>query len=136
MCALASLSLEKTLATVMRRRVPEHVFQLCAAQDRGFLENIVHLAQQVVPELNITLADAHKHGDVYVVRLPASTTEISVHLSQLREIEAYSPFRILEVGVKFAADGASVVIRVATENRPIAFSEVDIVRISKRGRQC
>jgi hypothetical protein len=80
MCALASLSLEKTLATVIRRRVPEHVFQMCATQDRGFLENIVHLAQEVVPDLNITLADEHKHGDVYVVRLPASTTEISVHV--------------------------------------------------------
>ena len=62
------------------------MFQLCAAADRGVLENIVHLAQQVVPELNITLAEAHKHGDVYVVRIPASTTEIAVNLSQMREI--------------------------------------------------
>ncbi len=89
-----------------------------------------------MPELNITLAEAQRHGDVYVVRIPASTPEITVDLSQLREIEAYSPFRILQVGVTFAADNASVEIRVATENRPIAFSEVDIVRISKRGRTC
>ena len=131
---MTSLSLEKTLASVMRRRVPEHVLQLCAAQDRVLLENIVHLAQQVVPELNITLADAQKQGEVYTVRIPASAAEIVVHLSQLRDIEAYSPCRILEVGVKVAGDGVSVVIRVATENRPLVFSEVDIVRISKRGR--
>ena len=74
---MASLSLEKTITIVMRRRVPEHVFQLCAVQDHVLLENIVHLAQQAVPELNITLAEAQKHGEVYTVRIPANAAETS-----------------------------------------------------------
>jgi hypothetical protein len=32
----------------------------------------------VVPELNITLADAQKQGEVYTVRIPASAAEIVV----------------------------------------------------------
>jgi len=132
---MASLSLEKTLASVMRRRVPEHVFEKCAAADRVLLENIAHLAQQMVPELNITLAEAQKQGEVYTVRLPASGSEVVVCLAQLRDIEAYSPCRILDVAVKMERESACVVIQVGTENRPLAFSEVDIVRISKRGRR-
>ena len=131
---MASLSLGKTLASVMRRGVPEQAFEACAAHDRLLLENVAHLAQQAVPELDVTRAAVRMDKDVYVLRIPASTSEITVDLSQLREIEAYSPFRIVQVGAKLEKEGASVEVRVATENRPLAFSEVDIVRITKRKR--
>ena len=131
---MASLSLGKTLASVMRRGVPEQAFEACATQDRLLLENVAHLAQQAVPELDVTRAAVKMDRDVYVLRIPASTSEITVDLSQLREIEAYSPFRIVQVGARLEKEGASVEVRVATENRPLAFSEVDIVRITKRKR--
>jgi hypothetical protein len=131
---MASLSLGKTLASVMRRGVPEQAFEACALADRLLLENVAHLAQQAVPELDVTRAAVRLDKDVYVLRIPASISEVTVDLSQLREIEAYSPFRIVQVGVKLEKEGASVEVRVATENRPLAFSEVDIVRITKRRR--
>jgi hypothetical protein len=131
---MASLSLGKTLASVMRRGVPEQAFEACALADRMLLENVAHLAQQAVPELDVTRAAVRMDKDVYVLRIPASTSEITVDLSQLREVEAYSPFRIVQVSAKLEKEGASVEVRVATENRPLAFSEVDIVRITKRKR--
>ena len=132
---MASLSLGKTLASVMRRGVPEQAFEGCAAADRLLLENVAHLAQQAVPELDVTRAVLKMEKDVYVLRLPASVSEITVDLSQLREIEAYSPFRVVQVGVAVGGkEGVCVEVRVATESRPLAFSEVDIVRITKRKR--
>ena len=131
---MTSLSLGKTLASVMRRGVSEQAFEVCAAHDRLLLENVAHLAQQAVPDLDVTRAAVKMDKDVYVLRIPASTSELTVDLSQLRDVEAYSPFRIVQVGVKLEKEGASVEVRVATENRPLAFSEVDIVRITKRKR--
>ena len=106
---MASLSLGKTLASVMRRGVPEQAFEACAAHDRLLLENVAHLAQQAVPELDVTRATVKMEKDVYVLRIPASTSELTVDLSQLRDVEAYSPFRIVQVGVKLEKEGASVV---------------------------
>ena len=132
---MASLSLGKTLASVMRRGVPEQALEGCAAADRLLLENVAHRAQQAVPELDVTRAAVRMEKDVYVLRLPASVSEITVDLSQLREIEAYSPFRVVQVGVAVGGtEGVWVEVRVATESRPLAFSEVDIVRITKRKR--
>lgn len=132
---MAGLSLGKTLASVMRRGVPEQALEGCAAADRLLLENVAHLAQQAVPELDVTRAAVRMEKDVYVLRLPASVGEMAVDLSQLREIEAYSPFRVVQVGVAVGGtEGVWVEVRVATESRPLAFSEVDIVRITKRRR--
>lgn len=125
-------SLGRTLATVMRRGVPEHVLSGCGA-DRALLDNVAHLVQEVIPEANLTVATVDKAGEVYTMRIPCATAETRVSLAQLREIEAYSPFRIVDICVR-GGEHASVVVQVATENKAIVFSEVDIVRISKRRR--
>jgi len=120
-----------SLSTVLRRGVPEHALACAAAADRVLLENIAHLAQTVVPELNLPLADVSKQGEVYTLRIPASGADVRVSLSQLREIETYSPFRIVDVCV-WGGEHASVVVKVATENRPLVVSEVDILRIKRK----
>lgn len=123
-------SLERTLASVMRRGVPEHVLAGCGA-DRALLENVAHLAQEVIPECNLTLATVDKTSEAYTLRIPCATAEMRVNLAQLREVEAYSPFRILDVCVH-GGEKPCVVVQVATEQRAIVFSEVDIVRIKRR----
>ena len=102
MAGTGSMSLEKNIAAVMRRRVPEHVFLHIPDQDRAFIENIICLAQQTVQELNVALTDIQKSNDTYLIRIPASGAETAVGIAQLRDIEAYSPFRILDVGVRCA----------------------------------
>ena len=128
----ASMSLEKSMAAVMRRRVPDHVFLHIPAQDRAFIENIICLAQQTIQELNVTLTDIQKSNDTYVIRIPATGADTAVGLAQLRDIEAYSPFRILDVGVRCASDGPALTVRVGTEQRAIQASQVDIIRISSK----
>ena len=123
-----------SLATVLRRGVPEHALACAAGADRLFLENVAHLAQQVVPELDLTRAQVDKTGDVYTMRLPWSGPDVCVTLASMREIESYSPFRIVDVCVK-GGENACVVVLVANENKRIEFTEVDIVRL-KRKRMC
>jgi hypothetical protein len=50
----------------------------------------------------------------------------------VRDIEAYSPFRILDVGVRCVSDGPALIVRVGTEQRVIQASQVDIIRISNK----
>ena len=126
-----ALSLEKTLACVMRRGVPEEALVGCGAADRALLENVAHLVQQVVAEVDLTKASVERQGEVYVLTVPWSACDLRVNLGQLKEIEAYSPFRIVDVCVK-GGEGACVVVKVGTESRPIQVSEVDIVRIKRR----
>jgi hypothetical protein len=120
-----------SLATVLRRGVPEHALACAAAADRALLENVALLAQQVVPELDLTRAQADKSGETYTLRLPWSGGDVAVSLASLREIESYSPFRIVDVCVR-GGENACVVVQVATENRRIEFTEVDIVRLKRR----
>ena len=129
--ALASLSLEKTIASVMRRGMPEEALACAAAADRMLIENIAHLAQQVVPELDLTKADVSKVGDVYSLRMPWSGGEVRMSLASMREIESYSPYRILDVCVK-GGENACVVVQVATENKSIVFNECDVIRIKRK----
>lgn len=132
MSSVGSMSLEKNMAAVMRRRVPDHVFLHIPAQDRVFIENIICLAQQTIQELNVTLTDIQKSNDTYVIRIPASGPDTAVGIAQLRDIEAYSPFRILDVGVRCVSDGPALIVRVGTEQRVIQASQVDIIRISNK----
>jgi hypothetical protein len=129
--ALSSRSLEKTLASVMRRGVPEEALACAAAADRALLENIAHVAQQVVAEIDLTKAEVGKSGDVYSLRLPWSGGEVRVSLAQMKEIESYSPYRILDVCVR-GGESACVVVQVATENKAIVFSECDVLRVKRR----
>ncbi len=129
--ALASRSLEKTLASVMRRGVSEEALACAGAADRALLENIAHLAQQVVPELDLTKAEVCKAGEVYALRMPWSAGDVRMNLASMREIESYSPYRILDVCVK-GGENACVVVQVATENKSIVFNECDVIRIKRK----
>ena len=123
-----------SLVTVLRSGVPEHALACAAGVDRLPLENVSHLTQQVVSELDLTRAQVDKTGDVYTMRLPWSGSDVCVTLTTMREIESYSPFRIVDVCVK-GGENTCVVVLVATENKRIEFTEVDIVRL-KRKRMC
>ena len=129
--ALSSRSLEKTLASVMRRGMPEEALCCAAAADRMLLENIAHVAQQVVAELDLTKADVCKSGEVYTLRMPWSAGEVRVSLAQMKEVESYSPYRILDICVR-GGENACVVVQVATENKAIVFSECDVLRVKRK----
>jgi hypothetical protein len=102
--------------------------------DKVLLQNIIHLVQDSIPEVNVTLMEIEKGNQVYNVRIPISVRTFILGLEQLRQIQAYSPARISDVCVGLNTETPHVTIRVTTETRALIFSEVDIIRITKRTR--
>ena len=102
--------------------------------DKVLLQNIIHLVQDSIPEVNVTLMEIEKGNQIYNVRIPISVRTFILGLEQLRQIQAYSPARISDVCVGLNAETPHVTIRVTTEARALIFSEVDIIRITKRMR--
>jgi hypothetical protein len=127
-------TLGHAIANVMRRTIPEHILSAVAAPDKVLLQNIVHLLQDSIPEVNVTLIEIDKGKDVYNLRLPMSVRTLVVSLEQLRQIQAYSPARIFDVSVGMTTDLPHISLRVTTEARPLMYSEYDVIRVMKRSR--
>ena len=125
-------TLGHAIAQVMRRTIPEHTLCNVPESDKVLLQNIVHLVQDSIPEVNVTLLEVEKGTEVYNLRLPTSMRTLTVSLEQLRQIQAYSPARISEVSVGVTSDTPHIILRVTTEARPLMYSEIDIIRIRKR----
>jgi hypothetical protein len=125
-------TLGHAIASVMRRTVPEHALANVPDADKMLLQNIVHLVQDSIPVIDVTLLELEKGTEMYTLRLPASMRTFTVSLEQLRQIQAYSPARISEVSVGVASDTPHIILRVTTEARPLMYSEIDIIRIRKR----
>ena len=125
-------TLGHAIATAMRRSIPEHTLMNVPDSDKILLQNIVHLVQDSIAEVNVSLMEVEKGSEVYNIRLPMSMRTFIVSLEQLRQIQAYSPARICDVSVALTSDTPHVTLRVTTETRPLMYSEIDIIRIRKR----
>ena len=125
-------TLGHAIAQVMRRTIPEHTLSSVPESDKVLLQNIVHLAQDAIPEVNVTQMELDKSAEQYSIRLPFSARTFMLSLEQLRQIQTYSPARISDVLVGSSADAPQLTIRVTTEAKPLLFSEIDIIRIRKR----
>ena len=130
----ACATLEKTMNSVMRRCAPERLLHALNESEKTLLENIMHLAQETIPQIDLTSAEMTKTPDVFCLRLHLSSREVVISLQQLRLIQAYSPARILDVQVAVLPETVQVLVRVAAETANIMYSEVDVIRITKRTR--
>ena len=125
-------TLGHAIAQVMRRTIPQHTLCNVPAADKVLLQNIVHLVQDAIPEVDVTQMELDKSADQYSIRLPFSARTFMLSLEQLRQIQTYSPARISDVLVGSSAETPQLTIRVTTEAKPLLFSEIDIIRIRKR----
>lgn len=125
-------TLGHAIANVMRRTIPEHTLLNVPESDKVLLQNIVHLVQDSIAEVNVSLMEVEKGSEMYNIRLPMSMRTFIVTLEQLRQIQTYSPARIADVSVVLTGDAPYITLRVTTETRPLMYSEVDIIRIRKR----
>ena len=125
-------TLGHAIATVMRRTIPEHTLLNVPESDKILLQNIVHLVQDSIAEVDVSRMEVEKGVEVYNIRLPMSVRTFTVTLEQLRQIQAYSPARVSDASVVLTSDASYITLRVTTETRPLMYSEIDIIRIRKR----
>jgi hypothetical protein len=65
-------TLGHAIAQVMRRTIPEHTLCNVPESDKVLLQNIVHLVQDAIPEVNVTQMELDKSAEQYSIRLPFS----------------------------------------------------------------
>lgn len=125
--------LGSALQAVLRTRVPANVLNVCSEADRVVVENIIILAQELIPLLDVTACSVDKKHLHYRVHIPVSA-QTRIGLRELRAIEAYSPARVTAVSVQTGGAVGALCIDINDQHCPISCTELDVVRICKRRR--
>lgn len=129
------MSLSKVLTQSMQPVLPVSVLAACPAADRTAFENILYCVQQFIPVCDLLRASTVKRGENYEVTVPMCSGATQVSLEHLRNIQQYSPARVLEIIVGFPENGERHLrLLLGGENGLLVVSEMDIVRIRKRSR--
>lgn len=124
------MSLQTILSANTRQKIPESVLDVCLPNDRCIVENVLCAVQQLLPVVSAASAVVERVGKAY--RISFELNDVSVALSDMRSIEAYSPSRIADIYVTVRSGAATLRIVVNDESAPVRVSEVDVVRVRKR----
>ena len=128
------MNLNTVLHSVIRPKIPESVFVPCLAPDRQLVENILLVAQELNPNLDVTQSVLTKNGTMYTVLIPSSSASDMMSLSELRDIQNYAPGRISDIHVLFRNDTLTLKLSIRDETSPMTCTQLDIIRVSKRKR--
>lgn len=128
------MNLNTVLHNVIRPKIPESVFVPCLAPDRQLVENILLVAQELNPTLDVTQSVLTKNGTSYIVFIPSSSPSDMVSLSELRDIQNYAPGRISDIHVLYRNDTLTLKVSIRDETSPMTCTQLDIIRVSKRKR--
>ena len=129
-----------SLASVLARShqsIPSVVLEQCSVEDRVVVENIALVAQEHMPSLNLALAVIVKDNNKYLLSLPCNSTSAVVTLRDLRATQTYNPGRVHDIRIasRDPKEGGLVVrIDICNESAPLACSELEVVRLTKRSR--
>ena len=127
------MSLAESLRCAIRVRIPEAVLAICEARDRSVVENIVTVLAEHL-RVNLALTSIEHDKNTYLITLPLAP-DAQVCLADLRQVEAYSPARVLDLRVVMKSNQPSVVrCVIGDESAPVLVAETDVVRVTKRRR--
>ena len=129
------MNLNTVLHSVIRPKIPESVFVPCLASDRQLVENILLVAQELNPNLDVTQSVLTKNGTMYTVLIPSSSASDMMSLSELRDIQNYAPGRISDIHVLYRNDTLTLKVSIRDETSPMTCTQLDIIRVCKRKRE-
>lgn len=129
------MSLNAVLQNVMRAKVPENVLAQCKAADRVVVENILILAQETIPTLDITKTTITHSGGCYHLSLPSVNPRDKVSLRELMNIQTFSPARIQDIHIVQQHGVLAMHVLVYDEASPITTSQIDIIRLCKKTKR-
>ena len=98
------------------------------------VENIALVAQEHVPSLNMALATITTDRGKYLLSVPCNSPAALVTLRELRGIQTYNPARVHDIRVSAREGGLMLRIDICNESAPLACSELEVVRLTKRSR--
>ena len=129
------MNLNTVLHSVIRPKIPESVFVPCLAPDRQLVENILLVAQELNPNLDVTQSVLTKNGTMYTVLIPSSSASDMMSWSELRDIQNYAPGRISDIHVLYRNDTLTLKVSIRDETSPMTCTQLDIIRVCKRKRE-
>ena len=126
------MSLAESLRGAIRTRLPDELFKEVLLQDKSVVENILLVLAEYT-SVDISRSQLEKVDGGYSVTVPISG-DSEINLSDLRNVESYSPARVIDLRVQMKANRNNIKLIIADENRKVMVAECDVVRVRKRRR--
>ncbi len=123
------MSLSQALARSVQQ-VPAQVLAQCSPDDRVVVENICVVAQELIPTLNLAQASIAKDRNMYQLSVPCAAAT----LADLRAVQTYNPARVHDMRLSVRDGALAIRFDICDEKAPLACSEFDVIRTTKRSR--
>lgn len=101
-------------------------------QDKSVVENILLVLGEYTG-LDISRSSLEKIDSGYSITIPI-IGEKDINLSDLRNVESYSPARVIDLRVQMKTNRNLLKLLIGDENRKVMVAECDVVRVRKRRR--
>lgn len=126
------MSLADSLRGAIRTKLPEELFKDVLPQDKSVVENILLVLGEYTG-LDISRSSLEKIDSGYSITIPI-IGEKDINLSDLRNVESYSPARVIDLRVQMKTNRNLLKLLIGDENRKVMVAECDVVRVRKRRR--
>lgn len=129
-----SLSLNSMLQRELKNEVPDAVLQQCPEADRVLAENVLRVAQAELVVLNLASTTVCVEGRKITLKCMITGPSPSVSLSSMRNLQAYSPARVLDLRTMLHEGHMFLLIDLSDSLTRISTTELEVVRVIKKRR--
>ena len=127
-------SLTAMIQKGMQNEVPQNVLEQCPPEDKVLIENILLLAQTELEALNLAGTTITCRDSKVFIKCALAGNDARISLSAMRNIQNFSPARIVEVRAQVLANTLYLYLDIADANTRITCSELEVIRVRKRKR--
>ena len=128
------LSLNSMLQKELKNEVPKAVLRQCPEADRMLVDNVLRVAQADLVVLNLASTTVSVEGRKLTLKTVLTGPSPSVSLTNMRNLQAYSPARVLDLRTTLSDGNMFLVIELSDSLTRICTTELEIVRITKKRR--
>ena len=127
-------SLTAMIQKGIQNEVPQSVLEQCPVDDKVLIENILLLAQTELEVLNLASTTITSETGRVLVNCALAGSEAKISLAAMRNIQNFSPARILDVKAQLAANTLYLHLEITDANTRLTCVELDVLRVRKRKR--
>ena len=127
-------SLTAMIQKGVQNEVPQTVLEQCPVEDKVLIENILLLAQAELEILNLASTTISSEAGKVFVKCALAGPESKVTLNSMRNIQNYSPARIVDIKAQLLTNTLYLCLDIADSNTRIACAELEVIRVRKRKR--
>lgn len=129
----SNTTLSSIIQKDMRNEINIPELKKCSATDAVLVENILLIAQAELDMLQLNEINVQIHGHCVKVSCPL-TNKVKVSLSNLRNIQNYSPARVHDISIHMNPNETILCVEIMDCMSRVTSHEIDVVRLAKRKR--